>query len=220
MEAWYVRGDSAGLKSWFSVAAKLRLASLGHPGGESLETGGFLLYALLSDNEEVIQAAARATNKLMHDASVNPLYPRYKVHMIQLAILGDDQRLEAKLEKLAKHGENPERKEAASGNHFYSLLLRRDKAGLERLIQHKHAKIKSADVLFEDCMSYLGTLETKLCWRRGIEVQIDSPLVPMDLMPVRPLEQYDDVYEFLKPGWVPTRQGLLARMAGWFGGGR
>ena len=212
MHGYYVCDDPRALRTWFSVASKLILMSINEPGGEELQVGDFALYALLSDNEEVIQSAACATNKAMREAAMNPLDPRYMVHLIQLAMLGDDERLQSKLDKLANHGRNPDRKEAAAGEHFYSLLLRRDKEGLERLIQDKHAKVNSADVLFEDCMSYLGTLETKLCWRRGIEVQIDSPLVPMDLMPVRPLEHYDDVYDFLRPGWTAPQQGLFSRV--------
>ena len=107
------------------------------------------------------------------------------------------------------------REDSAAGRDFYTLLLNRDKAALEDLIQNKDSKVISSDVLFEDFMSSMGVWETKLCWRRGLEVQIDSPLVPMELMPVRPLEHYDDVYDFLKPGWVPPRQGLLADAVRW-----
>jgi hypothetical protein len=37
----------------------------------------------------------------------------------------------------------------------------------------------------------------------------------MDLMPVKPLAHYDDVYDFVKPGWVPPSAGLLARVSRW-----
>jgi hypothetical protein len=37
----------------------------------------------------------------------------------------------------------------------------------------------------------------------------------MHLMPVKPLVHYDDVYDFLKPGWVAPSAGLLARVSRW-----
>ncbi|WP_183031975.1 hypothetical protein [Cupriavidus sp. UME77] len=67
----------------------------------------------------------------------------------------------------------------------------------------------------EHFMSFLGALEAKLCWFKGIPVKIDSPLVPMELMAIRPIAHYDDVYDFIKPGWVPPSQGLIGKMSRW-----
>ena len=38
----------------------------------------------------------------------------------------------------------------------------------------------------------------KLAWLSGIEVDIDSPLVPKELLPLQSNEKYDDSYDFLK----------------------
>ena len=35
----------------------------------------------------------------------------------------------------------------------------------------------------------------------GLEIEIDNPLVPMELMPVKPLDYYN--YDFLDPNWKP-----------------
>ncbi|WP_433693773.1 immunity 49 family protein [Herbaspirillum seropedicae] len=207
MYGFYVEGDAAKLKQWFHVAARVRLADP----PRDLGPGSWLLDALLSDNEATIQLAAKASSAELRKSGANPLYPDFHIRMIQQAILGEDEALRQSIAKLAKNGEKRYRKTAAAGTDFYSLLLARDHDGLTRLI-HESAKINSADPLFEDVMSHLAALQTKLCWRRGIEVQIDSPMVPMELMPVRPLSHYDDVYEFIRPGWVPPRQGLLGRI--------
>lgn len=55
------------------------------------------------------------------------------------------------------------------------LLLKRDNDGLEDLIKNKDARIKSADPVKEHFMSFLGALEARLCWFKGIPVKIDSP---------------------------------------------
>ena len=38
----------------------------------------------------------------------------------------------------------------------------------------------------------------KLAWLKGMEIEIDHPLIPKELLPYRPLENYVDSYGFLK----------------------
>ena len=215
MYDYLVEGKIRSLKQHFYVASKLCLASIREDEYQQFETGGDIFDALLSDSPEVINAMAHLETPTLIRERDNPLWSRFHVHMLQLAIRGEDAALREKIEKIAKHGKKPERQASASGQDFYSLLLQRDQAGLENLIQNKSARIKSADPLIEDWMSYLGTLQTKLCWLKGIPVQIDSPLIPMELMPIQPLAHYDGVYDFLQPGWVPPSQGIVGRVSRW-----
>ena len=212
---YFVEGNLHSLKQHFHVASKLDLASIALDKSQRLEVGSEIFYTLLSDSSEVINAVVNLETPELVRERDNPLWSRFHVHMLQLAIRGEDAALREKIEKIAKHGKKPERQASASGQDFYSLLLQRDQAGLESLIQNKSARIKSADPLIEDWMSYLGTLQTKLCWLKGIPVQIDSPLIPMELMPIQPLAHYDDVYDFLQPGWVPPSQGIVGRVSRW-----
>ncbi|SFA68310.1 hypothetical protein SAMN05216263_1501, partial [Metapseudomonas otitidis] len=60
-------------------------------------------------------------------------------------------------------------------------------------------------------------VHAKLCWYRGIEVQIQNPLVPMALMPIESLDTYDVEYDFLRPGWEPPPPpGLLNKIKRFF----
>ncbi|WP_233177078.1 contact-dependent inhibition immunity protein BcpI [Ralstonia sp. ASV6] len=204
-------------KQNFYLASKLRLASVGQDGGADFGVGTDILVALLSDSAEVIDAIARVETPALVKERGNPLHNWFHVYMLQLLIRGEDEAIEAMVDKIAKHGRKPLRAECAERRDFFSLLLKRDKAALEELIQNKHAPLKSDDPIDENFMSYFGTLETKLCWYRGIPVEIDHPLVPMELMPIQPLSHYDDVYDFLKPGWVPPPQGLKGKLLRWFG---
>lgn len=59
-------------------------------------------------------------------------------------------------------------------------------------------------------MAGYAVILAKLCWYRDIEVEIKTPLVPMPLMPIQPLEAYDVEYDFLRTGWAPPPlPGLL-----------
>ncbi|MEQ6352004.1 contact-dependent inhibition immunity protein BcpI [Ralstonia pseudosolanacearum] len=215
--AYFIEKSIEKCKQNFYLASKLKLASVGQDGGAEFEVGVDILAALLSDSREVIEAIASVETPALVKERSNPLNNRFHVYMLQLAIRGEDEALRSMVEKIAKHGRKPLREECAEEKDFYSLLLKRDKVALEKLIQEKHAPIKSHDPIDEDFMSYFGTLEAKLCWYRGIPVEIDHPLVPMELMPIRPLAAYDDVYDFLKPGWVPPPQGLMGKLSRWIG---
>lgn len=212
---FFIDGNLDSFKQNCYLASRLALTSIGQGGGASFCVGGELLYGMLSDNEKVIAAIAVAETEELIRQRNGPTLTAFHVHMIQLALRGDDVALLSKIEKVAKNGRKPDRADSAAGQDFFSLLLKREQAGLENFIQTRSARIKSSDVAEEDFFSYLGVLQTKLCWIRGIPVQIESPLVPMALMPVRPLAHYDDVYEFLAPGWVPPPQGVVADILRW-----
>lgn len=214
--AYFVKRDVATFKQNCYLATKLTLASVGQHGGASFSVAGDFLYALLSDNLDVMNALAYVETPELIRERANPLSARSHVYMLQLAIRDETETLLQMIEKVARNGRKRERAEAAAGSDFFSLLLKRDQAGLEELIQNRHALIKSADPRTENFMSFLGALETKLCWLKGIPVLIESPLVPMELMPVSPLKQYDDVYDFLKSDWVPPQQGLLGKVSRFF----
>ncbi|WP_241022758.1 Imm49 family immunity protein [Burkholderia sp. Se-20373] len=216
VRSYFIDNDASGFKQNYFLSTKLALASAGEPGGRSFETGSIIQEALLSDNEVVVRDILAIKEQKFARYKENPLSEDFHLYMIHLAIRGEDEQIEKMIVKIAKNGKNPLRAECAGGRDFYSLLLKGSRAELETLIQSRDASIKSADPIDEDFISYLGALETKLCWRRGIQVEIDHPLVPMELMPVKPLDHYDDVYDFLKPGWVPPTQGLIGRVSRWF----
>lgn len=212
---FFVNGNKASLKQHFHVAMMLKIASIALYDYQRFQVGDEVRFALLSDNPAMIDAIAKLEPPYFVEGRSNPQNAEFKVHMYQLAIRGDYEALQAKVERLAKNGRKKDRELPAQGKDFFSLLMRGDKQGLEDLIA-QHAKFKSQDALTEDFMCFEGTIEAKICWIKGIQVQIDSPLLPMDLMPIEPLAHYDDVYDFLAPGYVPPKIGLFERLRYWF----
>lgn len=213
---YFVKHDIAQCKQNFHLASKLYFEAQGLDGWSGFSLGMYLLCALLSDDEGVINDLAGIENSKLLSERRNLKSPEALDHKFQLAILGKDQELERLIEETARKGSKADRQAISSGEYFFSLLLSRDSGKLKDLIEKRHANIRCAWPEFENFISYLGTIETKLCWRRGIQIEIDHPLVPMELMPVKPLDHYDDVYDFLKPGWVPPPQGLIGRVSRWF----
>jgi hypothetical protein len=216
MYAHFVKNNDNEMRQHFHVGSQLTLASIGHDGGANFEVVSDFLYPLLSDSPSAIDAFSKiATPELTRDSN-RPITARFHVYMLQLAIRDENLLLAAAIKKIAENGKSPWRELSAQGRDFYSLLLARDKFGLERLIQEGAVEHKQGDVRIEMFLSGLSTIQAKICWLKGIPVEIDSPWVPMRLMPVCPLAHYDDEYEFLKPGWVPPSQGIVGKFARWF----
>lgn len=211
---YFVEGNLQSFKQHMHVACKLELAAIALDSYQKFSIGKEIYYALLSDNPKIIDAMASLEPPDFMRNRSNPLNSHFKVHMWQLAILGDYEALQAKVEKLVKHGRKIDRQFATDGGDFFSLLMRRDKNGLENLILRDAVK-QTGDPLVEDLIAEMSTYCAKLCWLKGIPVQIDCPLVPMELMPNQPLEHYDDVYDFLQPGWIPPPQGVMAKISHW-----
>lgn len=208
---YFIAGDMRSLKQNLYVASQLEFAALALYDYQRFSTGSEILYALLSDSLAVASQMAQLQPTDYLDARSNPQNHQFVVHMYQLALRGDYEFLRVKVQTLENMRSKKERELPAQGDDFFSLLMRGEKTALENLIS-QHARVTSKDVLIEDFMCFQGTLEAKICWSRGVEVQVDSSLLPMDLMPIVPLAHYDDVYDFLEPGYVPAKVSWLERV--------
>lgn len=86
--------------------------------------------------------------------------------------------------------------------HFYKALLDSDKGKMEeilaKLLSPKIHKKRHEDLMLKQYFSFIGTGLAKLAWRKGIEVEVNSPFVPKELLPIVPNELYDIPYDFLK----------------------
>lgn len=210
IKSFFIDKNLCGLKQHFFVAGMLLIASEkeAEPGGDVFATYAPFLYGLLSDSQEIHDWLSQAD--LKDKDSVKGQH--FLFHQFQLVLRRDDEALRETIALVSKKGGNQQKTLAQSGQDFFSLLLKQDKEGLQALIED-HAKIKSAQELQGQFLAGFAVLHAKLCWYRGIEVQIQNPLVPMPLMPIQPLDAYDVEYDFLRPGWEPPPPpGLLAKV--------
>jgi len=211
MHAYFVMGDMALLKQHFYVASKLCAVSLHEDGGPiSLDLDSFLV-ALLSDSPTVITLFSTLEQSDAEAPPDDPRYSQFYAHMFQLVLRDDHALLRQKIAVAAREAGKSHRNEFATGQDLYSLLLTGDKAGLEARLDQR-ARDTSVNPWIEDFFAGAAMLEAKLCWLKGIRVQTENAMIPMTLLPVQPLAQYDNVYEFLQPGWKPPLQGALGRL--------
>lgn len=213
LKCFFIDNDLVGLKQNFYVDCKLLMASQKEeePGGDVFSTYAPFLYGLLSDSPEIYDWLTHAELKEKGDVKT----PHFQWHQFQLVLRCDDDALRDTIALVARKGRKHDKALAQAGQDFFSLLLKQDKEGLQALIESQ-AKIKSDNELEGQFLAGFAVVHAKLCWYRGIEVQIQNPLVPMALMPMAPLDAYDVEYDFLRPEWQPPSPGLWGQVKRWF----
>lgn len=152
---------------------------------------------LLSDDSNLINRYANLTYSLYEkEVEMGNAAPIYTMQ----AIIRDDKKateygLERMLPKTIKSFKTM--------RYDYEVLERivaKDKQGVEeKLVQLAAPKISGRRDTGVQKLIYVHALcYAKLAWYKGLEVEIDSPFVPKELLPVEPLECYEDPYDFLK----------------------
>ncbi len=126
------------------------------------------------------------------------------VHTIQQFILGNNALIERNLKILERYLTlEQENKDLTQGDvDFFKALYLRDKSAcekaLELMVSKKIHKARNTDGILKKYISMPALGYAKLAWYLGVEVEVDSPLIPKELLPIQPLERYEIPYDFLK----------------------
>lgn len=170
-----------------------------------------ICYTVLSDNEELIQRYAklryhRGKNaELSMDEMVEQGELPIWCNTVQFFMANDNNGIERNLniietkslKKLSKKEEG-----LLDDYEFYKALYNLDKSKmeevLEKLTNPKIHKKRNDDPILNQYISLPALGYAKLAWRKGIEVEVKSKLVPKELLPIEPLEKYEIPYDFLK----------------------
>lgn len=168
-------------------------------------------FAVLSDNEELIQRYA----KLRYQRGVNAELSMDEMvaigelpiwcNTVQFFMANDTTGVERNLNIIETKTliSLPKKEEGLKDDfEFYKALHNNDKAKmeevLEKLVSPKIHKKRNDNLILNQYISLQALGYAKLAWRRGIEVDVNSNLIPKELLPVQPLDNYEIPYEFLK----------------------
>ncbi len=197
-------------KQHMHVCALSSLRKWAEPTHEYLSIWEAILDALVSDNSTLIREISSFEHPDLQATRASS--PQMETLLLQSAILGRDDVIAQALERIAAKGNNADRKELENGHNFFDCLLKNDAQALtERILRTTRTPFAKNDPYFGHFMHRMATSQAKLCHLRGIPVDIDHSLVPMDIVRVAPLTHYDNVYDFLEPGFVPLEPTLKDR---------
>src|SRR6218665_1441586 len=167
-------------------------------------------YAMLSDNEPLIQRYAKLRYQRGKNAELSmdemvaigelPIW----CNTVQFFMANDNEGVERNLNIIeTKTLKNlPKKEEGLKDDYeFYKALYAGDRAKMEevldKLVSFKIHKKRNDNPILNQYISLPALGYAKLAWRKGIEVEVNSPLIPKELLPIQPLEKYEIPYDFL-----------------------
>ncbi|RZK58443.1 MAG: hypothetical protein EOO91_08325 [Pedobacter sp.] len=154
-------------------------------------------YALLSDNLSLINRYAYLT----HPWYTHTIKSGSLVHAVQNIIKEDWVSLENDIATYERITATQKGKINIADLMYFNGILKKDKSIVAEalfLLLKDHKKRNKHMGIAQDYISIPALGYAKLSWLKGIEVDIDHPLIPKELLPYQPLEKYEDKYDFLK----------------------
>ena len=151
-------------------------------------------YALLSDSKTIIDRYSNIKTQGL--AWIGSIY----IDAIQSVLKDDYERLDYCLSRFHKIFAKNIEKSFIGCLSFFNGIKQGNKEEIEAGLKELLKSYKKRGVLpkYQAYISIDTTTLAKLAWLKGIQVEIDSSLVPKELLPIRPLEKYEDRYDFLK----------------------
>jgi hypothetical protein len=207
-----INGELNLLKYNFNVSGLIDELQIKKYNSRLLDYGlNSITYCILSDNEPLVQRYAklryqRGTNaELSMDEMVAIGELPIWCNTVQFFMANDNDGVERNLNIIeTKTLKNlPKKEEGLKDDYeFYKALHIGDKAKmeevLEKLTSPKIHKKRNDNPILNQYISLPALGYAKLAWRKGIEVEVKSPLVPKELLPIAPLDHYEIPYDFLK----------------------
>lgn len=168
-------------------------------------------YTILSDNEELVQRYSKLRYQRGKNAELSmdemvaigelPIW----CNTVQFFMANDTTGVERNLNIIETKTlkKLPKKEEGLKDDYeFYKALLAENKAKmeevLEKLVSPKIHKKRNDNPILNQYISLPALGYAKLAWRKGIEVEVKSALVPKELLPIQPLDNYEIPYDFLK----------------------
>ncbi len=223
MLAYFRDHDMASMKQWAYVSAKARIMWEHETLSDYLTED--LLRPLISDNEEVIEWYRRFSlpYELPKDVSggdkddpKNWMFYRYQSW---LALNARWDELGERCERILAMQEQIKKDRSYLIDHrFYLSLAKGDKAGMTAVLlekvtpkERKTRQLQQSGITWDLIDSY-ATLFAKLAWRAGYELELDTPWIPQEWLPVQPLQTYEEPWPFMQGFdiWQPFAEPYAA----------
>ena len=199
LEAFFFENDICKAKHFFYLCGKIDEYLILKHDEKILDYGiNHLSYALLSDCKPLIVRYSNLKHSLydrmIQSGATAPMY-------ILQCLIKDDWAEYERVMPIMKNKTVPKFKMELDAA-FYEALAERNKEKMEEVLAEfitpkVHKQRNKHHELINEFISHPALGYAKLAWYKGIEVNVNSPLVPKELMPIKPLDNYEDVYSFL-----------------------
>lgn len=165
----------------------------------------YMYYALLSDHQALIQRYAHLTHPLKNEMNQNA---GVFTTVVQNIIVDDWEQIDQHVHAIENFKGAKLKSIKSIRDRFLAYieaLRNRDITMLEKALKSFEepsfkASMRRGEILYEYLISHHTLGLAKLAWYKGLPVEIDSPYVPHEMLPISPLPSYLDPYHFLEGG--------------------
>lgn len=225
MVAFFENCHVVDTKLYAHAAAKLAIMRQHLMPAASLLTED-LLWPLISDNEEVIDWY-RQNEAMYHPEKPtivggdkdNPKSWMYYRYQSWLALNARWDELGERCERILAMQDEIKKDRAYLIDHrFYLALAKGDKAAMESVLlekclpKNRRARFEQQSGLTRYFIDSYATLFAKLAWRNGYELEVDTPWIPKEWLPIQPNASYEDPWPFMQSFdiWQPFPEPYTA----------
>lgn len=202
--SWFALKDLAATRSWFHEAA--RCDRLGYemehdvsgPGAKALQ----LLKPLISNDNELIDWFAHHEDAYDANRIQDHRTHDFWAYQAVVALRQDWATLESRCRKVIADPPKAASEQRYLLDHqFYLALAQGDEERmqevLEQLLQPKRVRARDSNEggYSADLISTPAVIFAKLAWRRGCRIQVKSPLVPAEWLPLDSPPSFERMYE-------------------------
>ena len=206
INAWFAHSDLDAMKNQFFVSERLRQYRYIRKNDKMnfmLKTLDFMA-SLVADYEPLI--AWFCNNNDIFDAKrvQSTTTADFVAYQVRLAVQGDFAQLRERCARLSARPPAGPKKRFLLDNDFFIALTEGDKAAMEAVLHELTSpasirrRLDSESGYSEGLISTFGVIYAKVAWRHGYEVVVDTPYIPAEWLPLKPLAHYDAHYDFLK----------------------
>lgn len=210
MTSFFRERELSKMKQWSYLSSKVEILRHHMNPGESYLTEQ-LLWPLISDKEEIIDwyrqhhAVYELDKKVSGGDKNDPKSWMFYRYQSWLALNERWEELGERCERILAMQDEIKKDRAYLIDHrFYLALAKGDKAAMETVLAEKTSpaqrkrRYEQESGLTRDFIDSYAVIFAKLAWRNGYEVEVDTPWIPKEWLPVRPLQSYEDPWPFMQ----------------------
>lgn len=198
------------MKSWAAYATKIKI--MVHHAAPSDYLVEDLLWALVGDYDEYINwftkydfPYLRPASSQLDEHSWNPKGWMYYRYQSWLALNQRWDELRERCERILSMEDQIRKDRSYLIDHrFYLALAKGDVPEMEAVLREKlrprnlSARLQQQSGLTNFFIDSYAVVFAKLAWRNGYEIDIDSPWIPRDWLPIRPPNDYVEPWSFMR----------------------
>ena len=203
IESYFIKNDLAEAKNWFYVSALASMVAMERYGKDELSFSRPFDFALLSDSKELQARIARWRYPEMEARLAKRMFMASNIRITQHLLLNEDEKAIEVFNAFLPNAGKKDYAILAADIRFLDGMVFRDRAKVEeaihQLLEKKMVRYRNKDSIpgIGEWLSHPAMWYAKLAWIKGMEIEIDHPLVPMALLPVAPLPEYKSPWPFL-----------------------